>query len=46
MPQIKVNGAKLYYEVRGGGPPVLLIMGFTGDEIGRASCRERVLNLV
>ena len=26
-----VNGAELYYEVRGSGPPVLLIMGGTGD---------------
>ena len=31
MPQLRVNGAELYYEVCGGGPPVLLIMGFTGD---------------
>lgn len=31
MPLLEVNGAELYYEVRGGGPPVLLIMGFTGD---------------
>ena len=31
MPQLEVNGAELYYEVCGGGPPVLLIMGFTGD---------------
>jgi pimeloyl-ACP methyl ester carboxylesterase len=31
MPQLKLNGAELYYEVCGGGPPVLLIMGFTGD---------------
>jgi pimeloyl-ACP methyl ester carboxylesterase len=31
MPLITVNGAQLYYEVRGSGPPVLLIMGFTGD---------------
>jgi pimeloyl-ACP methyl ester carboxylesterase len=28
---LAVNGAELYYEVRGSGPPVLLIMGFTGD---------------
>jgi hypothetical protein len=28
---LKVNGAELYYEVRGAGPPVLLIMGATGD---------------
>jgi pimeloyl-ACP methyl ester carboxylesterase len=26
-----VNGAELYFEVRGMGPPVLLIMGATGD---------------
>jgi pimeloyl-ACP methyl ester carboxylesterase len=31
MPLLAVNGTELYYEVRGGGPPVLLIMGFTGD---------------
>jgi pimeloyl-ACP methyl ester carboxylesterase len=31
MAQLEVNGAELYYEVCGGGPPVLLIMGFTGD---------------
>ena len=31
MPTITVNGAELYYEVRGDGPPVLLIMGATGD---------------
>ena len=30
MPTITVNGAELYYEVRGDGPPVLLIMGATG----------------
>lgn len=28
---IAVNGAELYHEVRGGGPPVLLIMAATGD---------------
>jgi pimeloyl-ACP methyl ester carboxylesterase len=28
---LKVNGAELYYEVRGAGPPVLLIMGASGD---------------
>jgi pimeloyl-ACP methyl ester carboxylesterase len=27
----EVNGAKIYYEVRGSGPPLLLIMGLTGD---------------
>ena len=31
MPRVTVNGAELYYEVRGSGPPVLLIMGGTGD---------------
>jgi len=31
VPHITVNGVRLYYEVRGSGPPVLLIMGFTGD---------------
>ena len=31
MPKVAVNGAELYHEVRGAGPPVLLIMGATGD---------------
>lgn len=31
MPKITVNGTELYHEVRGTGPPVLLIMGGTGD---------------
>jgi pimeloyl-ACP methyl ester carboxylesterase len=31
MPRVTVNGAELYYEIRGAGPPVLLIMGATGD---------------
>jgi pimeloyl-ACP methyl ester carboxylesterase len=31
MARVTVNGAELYYEVRGAGPPVLLIMGATGD---------------
>src|SRR5512133_3649497 len=30
MPRIAVNEADLYYEVRGTGPAVLLIMGVTG----------------
>lgn len=30
MPTISVNGAELYYERHGGGPPLLLIMGATG----------------
>jgi pimeloyl-ACP methyl ester carboxylesterase len=31
MPALTVNGAELHHDVRGGGPPVLLIMGATGD---------------
>jgi pimeloyl-ACP methyl ester carboxylesterase len=31
MLKITVNGTALYHEVRGTGPPVLLIMGATGD---------------
>jgi pimeloyl-ACP methyl ester carboxylesterase len=31
MPRMTVNGAELFYEVRGSGPPVLLIMGATGN---------------
>ena len=31
MPTIDVNRTALYYEIRGAGPPVLLIMGATGD---------------
>src|SRR4029450_4998733 len=31
MALLAVNGAEFYHEVRGSGPPVLLIMGFTGD---------------
>ena len=30
MPPINVNGAELHYEVRGDGPPLLLIMGASG----------------
>ena len=37
-----VNGAHLYYEVRGSGPPLLLIMGATGD----AGHFERVADLL
>jgi pimeloyl-ACP methyl ester carboxylesterase len=28
---LEVNGTELYYEARGAGPPLLLIMGATGD---------------
>ena len=31
MPRVTVNGTELYYEIRGAGSPVLLIMGSTGD---------------
>ena len=31
MPRAAANEADLYYEVRGTGPAVLLIMGATGD---------------
>jgi pimeloyl-ACP methyl ester carboxylesterase len=31
MPKVAVNGAEIYHEGRGTGPPVLLIMGATGD---------------
>ena len=31
MPTLAINGAELYHEVRGDGPPVLMIMGMTGD---------------
>jgi pimeloyl-ACP methyl ester carboxylesterase len=31
MATVRANGTELYYEVRGSGPPVLLIMGATGD---------------
>jgi pimeloyl-ACP methyl ester carboxylesterase len=31
MATATVNGVELYYELRGDGPPVLLVMGATGD---------------
>ena len=31
MPRTSVNGTELYYEIRGTGSPVLLIMGGSGD---------------
>ncbi len=31
MPTVEVNGTRLYFELRGAGPPVLLVMGATGD---------------
>jgi pimeloyl-ACP methyl ester carboxylesterase len=31
MPMLAIAGTELYYELRGKGPPVLFIMGATGD---------------
>jgi pimeloyl-ACP methyl ester carboxylesterase len=31
MPMVTVGPLQLYYELRGSGPPLLLIMGATGD---------------
>src|SRR5690242_5303376 len=31
MPRTSVNGTELHYEIRGTGPPLLLIMGASGD---------------
>jgi pimeloyl-ACP methyl ester carboxylesterase len=31
MPIVTVNGTEIHHEIRGTGPPVLLIMGATGD---------------
>ena len=31
MPRASVNGTELYYEIRGTGPPLLLLMGASGD---------------
>src|SRR6187431_1884048 len=31
MPRTSVNGTELYYEIRGTGAPVLLVMGGSGD---------------
>ena len=31
MPRLSVNGTELHHEIRGTGPPILLIMGGTGD---------------
>jgi len=28
---VEINGARIFYEIRGSGPPLLLIMGLTGD---------------
>ena len=34
MPYIESNGAKLYYEEKGQGEPLILIMGFTVSSVG------------
>lgn len=39
---MKVNGAEIYHEVRGSGPPMLFIQGATGD----GSTFQRVANLL
>ena len=31
MPIVRVNGTEIYHEIRGTGPPALLVMGATGD---------------
>ena len=31
MPRLSVNGTELHHEIHGTGPPILLIMGATGD---------------
>ena len=39
---VRVNGADLYHEIRGSGPPILFIMGATGD----GGAFERVADLL
>lgn len=39
---VNVNGAEIYHEVRGSGPPVLFIQGATGD----GGTFEQVANLL
>lgn len=42
MSTINVNGASLYYELRGGGPPVLFIAGAGGDGAVFTEVAERL----
>jgi pimeloyl-ACP methyl ester carboxylesterase len=39
---LKIPGASLYYEVRGGGPPLLLIAGAPADAGGFAAVADRL----
>ena len=34
MPKIKVNDIRMFYEVHGEGFPLIMIMGFTGTQVG------------
>ena len=48
MPVVSANGVQLYYERRGGGPPLLLIMGASGcggvfDRFADFLARERTV---
>jgi pimeloyl-ACP methyl ester carboxylesterase len=42
MPLVTVGPVQLYYEVRGSGPPLLLVMGATGDAGHFASVTDRL----
>ena len=42
MPLQRANETELYYELRGDGPAILLIMGATGD--GGAFARSRTIS--
>jgi len=42
MPTTAVNDTELYYEVRGSGPPLLLIMGASGDSGALAEFADRL----
>jgi pimeloyl-ACP methyl ester carboxylesterase len=33
MPTVRLNGVEIYYELRGAGPPLLLIAGLAGDSL-------------
>jgi pimeloyl-ACP methyl ester carboxylesterase len=44
MPKVGVGAIELYYEVRGSGPPLLLIMGATGDSGHFATVADQLAN--